>query len=158
MSFLAILFTLIAATPAIAPAAAHEYRLGSLHIAHPWSRETAAKAPVGAGFLVITNTGRTMDRLIAVKTAIADNAEIHTMTMDGGVMRMRELKGGLTIPAGERVALQPGAEHIMFMGLKGPIVLGADVKATLVFEIAGEVEVTFKVEPRAAAAQPLHAH
>lgn len=141
-----ILFLLMAAAFWAGPAHAHAFEKGALKIGHPWSRETAPKAAVGAGFLTIQNFGKTPDRLIAVKSPVSDDVEIHTMTMEGGVMRMRELKNGLTIPPGGEVKLQPGAEHIMFMGLKGQIKQDEDFKAILVFERAGEVEVTFKVE------------
>lgn len=135
---------------------AHQFAAGSLTIDHPWSRETAPQASVGAGYLTVKNYGKAPDRLVAVKSGVAGKAEIHTMTMEGGVMRMRELNAGLTIPAGSEVKLQPGAEHIMFMGLKGQFKKGEDFKATLVFENAGEIEVTFQVE--AAGAKPAPAH
>jgi hypothetical protein len=143
-----IIFLLsLAAASWAGSAQAHAVEIGALKINHPWSRETAPKAAVGAGFLTIQNFGKTPDRLIAVKSALSDDVEIHTMTMEGGVMRMRELKDGLTIAPGAEVKLQPGAEHIMFMGLKSQIKQDEDFKAILVFERAGEVEVTFKVEP-----------
>jgi periplasmic copper chaperone A len=145
------------ASAALAAASfAHEYTLGPLTIDHPWSRETAPKASVGAGFMTIRNYGKAPDRLLAVKSAIAGKVEVHTMTITDGVMRMRELKDGLTIPAGGEVKLEPGAEHVMFMGLTGQIKQGEAFKATLVFERAGEVEVSFKVEP--AGAKPAHDH
>lgn len=151
--------TLVLSFAAIAlavSASAHEFTKGPLRIDHPWSRETAPKAPVGAGFLTIQNYGKTSDRLIAIKSALSDDIEIHTMTMDNGVMQMRELKDGLTIAPGAEVKLQPGAEHIMFMGLKNQIKQGEDFKATLVFERAGEVDVTFKVEAPGAKPQSGH--
>lgn len=138
--------------------AAHAFTTGSIKIEHPWSRETAPKAAVGAGFLTIQNFGKAPDRLIAVKSSVAGKTEIHTMTMEGGVMRMRELTAGLTIPAGSEVKLQPGAEHIMFMGLKEQIKKGQDFKATLVFERAGEVEVTFQVDAPGAKPATDHQH
>jgi hypothetical protein len=146
---------LAAATAALAISAfAHEFAAGAIKIDHPWSRETAAKAQVGAGFMTIQNFGKTPDRLVAVKSAVSEKVEIHTMTMEGGVMRMRELKNGLTIPPGGEVKLQPGAEHVMFMGLTGQIKQGQDFKAILVFERAGEVEVTFQVEAPGAKPTP----
>jgi hypothetical protein len=141
------------------PSLAQTFKAGPIEIDRPWSRATAAKAQVGAGFLKLSNTGKAPDRLIAIKSAVSNRIEIHTMSMENGVMQMRELKNGLTIPAGAEVVLQPGAEHIMFMGLAGPIQTGADFKATLVFERAGEVEVTFKVEaPGAKPANDAHQH
>lgn len=150
------IFVSLAAAMIAFNASAHEFVKGPLKIDHPWSRETAPKAPVGAGFMTIQNYGKTSDRLIAIKAALSDDIEIHTMTMENGVMQMRELKDGLTIAPGAEVKLQPGAEHIMFMGLKNPIKQGDDFKATLVFERAGEVEVTFKVEPPGAKPQAGH--
>lgn len=147
---------LLAAAVMSTNALAHDFAVGSLKIDHPWSRETAPNASVGAGFLTIQNHGKAPDRLIAVKTDVSATVEIHTMTMDGGVMQMRELKNGLTIAAGSEVKLQPGAEHVMFMGLKGQIKQNQDFKAILVFERAGEVEVTFKVEPPGAKPKPGH--
>ena len=55
-------------------------------------------------------------------------------------------------PAGATVTLAPQGLHVMFMGLDAPLVAGASIPATLVFERAGEIAVEFKVEPRAAGA------
>ena len=149
----------LAALTSCSLAFAHSFQAGPLKIDHPWSRATNAKAAAGAGFLRIANYGKTPDRLVSISSGIAQDAQIHTMTMDGGVMRMRELKGGLTIEPGTEVKLEPGAEHIMFLGLHGPIKVGEDFKATLVFERAGPVEVVFKVEaPGANPAPAPHAH
>jgi copper(I)-binding protein len=82
---------------------------------------------------------------LALSTAIAGKVEIHEMGMTDGVMRMREIEGGLVIPAGETVALEPGGNHIMFMGLTNPLEKGAMVEVTLQFEKAGEVMVMMPV-------------
>ena len=60
-------------------------------------------------------------------------------------MEMRELKDGLAIPAHGSVALAPGGYHLMFTHLAHPLVKGETVKATLRFEHAGPVDVTFSV-------------
>lgn len=125
---------------------AHSFTSGALKIGHPWSRETARGQSVGGGFLTITNSGQTDDRLTGGTTDIAAQVQVHTMNMDGGVMRMRPLKNGLTIPAGETVTLQPGSFHIMFTGLKRPLNRGELVPVTLHFAKAGKVAVQFKVE------------
>jgi copper(I)-binding protein len=67
------------------------------------------------------------------------------MRMTDDVMRMRPIKGGLEIKPGETVEFKPGAFHVMFVGLKKPLIKGDHVKATLVFEKAGKVEVDFDV-------------
>lgn len=128
------------------PAVAHDYKLGTLEISHPWTRATPATAQTGGGFLTITNKGTTADRLVAARSRASDRVEIHEMKMDGNVMRMRELEKGLEIPAGATVMLKPGGFHIMFMGLKAPFAKDAKVQVTLVFEKAGSLDVTLDVE------------
>ncbi len=68
------------------------------------------------------------------------------MSMDGGVMKMRELKNGLEIPPGATVELKPGSYHIMMMNLSRPLAKGEKVKGSLTFEKAGKVDVEFTVE------------
>lgn len=127
-------------------AQAHDYRLGSLEIDHPWSRATPKAAPVGGGYMTITNTGTTADRLISVTAGISDTVEIHEMSVVDGIMKMRALDAGIVIPAGGAVALKPGGYHVMFIGLHGPVEIGHDFKGTLTFEKAGKIEVEFQVQ------------
>ena len=127
-------------------ASAHEYKLGSLVIGHPWSRATPTGAPVAGGYMKITNTGSTPDRLVGGSTDAAKSFEIHEMTMDGGVMKMRELANGLEIPPGATVELKPGSYHVMMMNPAKPFVKGERVKASLTFEKAGKVDIEFAVE------------
>jgi copper(I)-binding protein len=138
------------------PAGALDYKLGALEIGQPWTRATPPTAPSGGGFLTITNTGTTPDRLIAVKSPAADKVEVHEMKMDGNVMRMRELDKGIEIPPGGTVELKPGGFHIMFMGLKAPFAKDTKVPATLVFEKAGSIDVDLMVQ--AMGAQPPTQH
>jgi copper(I)-binding protein len=138
---LAIAFGLAAA--ATAPAA--DYTAGSLEIARPWSRATPKGATVGAGYMRISNKGTTPDRLVGGSTDAAAGFEIHEMTMEGGVAKMRPLKGGLEIKPGETVELKPGSYHIMFVDLGKQLAAGDRVKATLTFEKAGAVGVEFDV-------------
>ena len=137
-----------------APALAHDYKVGSLVITHPWTRATAPTAKAGGGFLVIENKGSTPDRLVAAQSNASEKVEIHEMKMDGNVMRMRELAGGPEIPPGGSVMLKPGGYHIMFMELKAPLAKGNKVPVTLVFEKAGKVDVEFAVQD-VGAAEPM---
>ena len=134
------------------PVSAHDYKLGSLEIATPWTRATPATAKSGGGFMTITNKGTTADRLIAARSPASMKVEIHEMKMDGSIMRMREVEGGLEIPAGATVTLKPGGFHIMFMELAAPLAKGGKVPVTLVFEKAGSIDVDFKIEAAGAAA------
>jgi len=144
----------LAALPALLfglPAAAHDYKIGALEIEHPWTRATPPTAKTGGGFLTITNKGTTPDRLIAARSPVSLKVEVHEMKMDGSVMRMREVDGGIEIPPGATVTLKPGGYHIMFMELKAPLAQGGKVPVTLVFEKAGSIDVELKIEALGAA-------
>jgi copper(I)-binding protein len=67
------------------------------------------------------------------------------MTMEGGVMKMRPVQGGLEIKPGETVTLAPSGFHIMFRDLKQPLEQGKTVKATLKFDKAGSVDVEYQI-------------
>ena len=68
--------------------------------------------------------------------------------MDGDIARMMKVEG-ITVPAGETVALEPGGFHVMFMGLRGdPFEVGEEIPATLTFENAGDLSILFTVEKR----------
>ncbi|AZS19622.1 MULTISPECIES: copper chaperone PCu(A)C [unclassified Caulobacter] len=105
-------------------------------------------APTGAlaGGCYVTLTASVDDRLVAVETTAADRGEIHTMSMDGGVMRMRKLTDGLALPAGKAVSLKPGADHIMVIAPKIALKEGAQVPLTLKFQKAKPVKVTAVVK------------
>jgi copper(I)-binding protein len=93
----------------------------------------------------IENTGKAADRLVGASTPAAERVELHTMAMDGNVMRMREV-AAIDLPPGQTVALEPGRLHLMLMGLKSPLKADTKVPLTLKFEKAGEVQVELKVE------------
>ena len=135
-----------------------DYKVGSIEIDGPWSRATPKGAKVASGYLRITNTGSTPDRLTGGTFAPAGSVEIHQMSMDRGVMRMRELKEGLEIKAGATIELQPSSNHLMFTDLKRPLAKGEHIKGTLVFEKAGAVEVEYAVEAIGASRPPASGH
>jgi copper(I)-binding protein len=114
-------------------------------IEQAWTRATPPKAPVAGGFVTIRNNSNRADRLISVTSPDAESVEIHQMSMDGGVMRMRKLNDGLPIAAKSALELKPGGYHLMFIGPKRPIVEGGTVTATLRFEKASTREVRFDV-------------
>jgi len=142
------LAAIAALTLAATSAAADDYKAGDLVVDHPMAFETAQTAQTAGGFMTITNTGATDDRLVAVE-ADFPRVEVHTTEMDGDIARMIHLEEGLAIPAGETVTLEPGSFHVMFMGLGGdPFEVGEEIPATLVFENAGRLDVLFNVEAR----------
>jgi len=141
------LTAIVAATCLMAgPAIAKDYKLGDLAIDHPQARATPPKAPVSAGYMTIRNTGSKPDRLVGGTATFAGKVEIHEMKMDGDVMKMRQISGGLEIPAGGEVVLKPGGYHVMFMKLGGQLKAGEKRKATLRFEKAGTIDIEFNVE------------
>lgn len=128
------------------PVLAHDFKVGPIEIKHPWARPTPPGAPTGGGYFTLVNTGTTPDRLLGGSTPAAGRLEVHEMSMDGGIMRMRKLDKGLAVPAGGTVELKPGGLHIMLIGLKAPLKVGDRVPATLRFEKAGEVKIQFQVQ------------
>lgn len=132
-------------TPAIAQA--HDYKIGNLVIEHPVAFETPKTAMSGAGYMIITNAGDTVDYLTAVD-ADFPRVMIHTTEEKDGIAKMKHVDR-IEIAPGETVFLQPGGFHVMFMGLKGdPLEDGEKISATLTFEKAGTIHVVFNVEPR----------
>lgn len=130
-----------------------------LEVAEPWARASAGPARNGAAFLTLKNHGADADRLVAARADVADRVELHTHIMEGNLMKMREVEGGIAVPAGETVMLEPGGLHVMFMGLKAPFKEGEHFPLTLVFEKAGDIDVTVHVQGVAdKKAMPQHGH
>jgi periplasmic copper chaperone A len=144
MKTTSILFACILSLTAVV-AAAQEFKVGPLEIDHPWSRATPKGAKVTAGYLTIKNTGTGPDRLVGGTSPAAGKVEIHEMSMDKGVMKMRPVPEGVEIKPGQTVELKPSSFHLMIMDLKQPIERGKPFKASLTFEKAGPVEVEFEV-------------
>lgn len=139
---IAAFLTLVGVTTAFA----HGFKVGDLQIGHPYSRAMLPGAKVGGGYFKITNSGSD-DRLVSVTSDRAGTVQVHEMQMDNGIMTMRELKDGLAVPANSVVELKPGSYHLMFMNVTQPFKDGEMVKARLVFEKAGPVDVEFAVGP-----------
>jgi copper(I)-binding protein len=130
----------------VAPARADEVKAGDLVISQAWSRATPKGAKTGGGYLTIENKGGAPDRLIGGSTDVASSVQVHEMSMEGGVMKMRPVENGLTIEPGKTVKLAPGGYHLMMMDLKQPLKRGERVPVTLEFEKAGKATVSLDVE------------
>ncbi|MFN4353998.1 copper chaperone PCu(A)C [Parvibaculum sp.] len=111
---------------------------GGLDIRDAWARASATQT--SAAYLTIGNKSGEDDTLLEVRSPAAERVEIHDMTMEDMVMRMRRLDD-LPVAAGESVALAPGGKHIMLIGLSAPLEEGSSVPLTLVFEKAGEIAI-----------------
>jgi copper(I)-binding protein len=116
---------------------------GDVEIKDAWARATPGGAQAAAAYVtVVSPTG---DRLTGVSTPAAKNADLHSMTMDGGVMKMRQVDG-IDLAAGQPVTLKPGGYHIMLTGLAKPLAAGDSFPLTLNFAKAGAREVTVAVQ------------
>ncbi len=133
----------VAAAP---PAGAQTATAGDIAVEAAWARASMGMGRAGAAFLTLRNQGDTDDRLIAAESDVSEVAELHTHTMDGGVMRMRQVEA-IAVPAGGTAVLEPGGDHVMLMGLAAPLKTGESFALTLIFETAGSV--TLEVPVRA---------
>lgn len=115
-------------------------QVGQFHIDGAYARGTGK---AGGAFFMLTNTGAA-DKMVAARAPIGKKTELHTHTENAdGVMQMRQIEGGVDVGAGQTVMFKRGGKHVMLMGLQTPLVQGAVVPVTLVFEKAGEI--TFDV-------------
>jgi periplasmic copper chaperone A len=127
---------LAAATGAVA-------QTGDPQITNAWARATPGAAQTAAAYVTVVSSAG--DRLTGASTAVAQKAELHSMTMDGNVMKMRQVDG-IDLPAGKTVTLKPGGYHIMLTGLAQPLTEGQTFPLTLTFDKAGTRDVTVTVQ------------
>src|SRR6476659_7144481 len=118
----------------------------SISVEHTRSRATPVGANVAVGYFTIKNNGATPDRLVSITTDIASHSAIHQMSMTESMMKMHQVTEGLPVPANGAVMLEPGSYQLMFSDLKRPLKEGKHFSATLVFEKAGKMDVTFEVQ------------
>ncbi len=127
----------------------------SIVVEDAWCPPTPPGAPTAAGYLTLRNLGPVGDRMTGASSPRAAQVTLHSMSKAGGIMRMREVTGGLAAPPGARVEVQPGgAMHLMLIGLKRPLRAGEHVPVTLRFSRAGEVHADFLVRAQGAQAPP----
>jgi uncharacterized protein YcnI len=132
-----------------APGAASgaRFQAGPIAVENLWLRATPGGAQVAGGYMKVTNTGSSPDRLIGGSLEGTSRVEIHEMKMEGDVMKMRRLERGLELKPGASVELSPGGYHLMGMGLQRQLTAGQVVKGTLQFEKAGTLNVEYQVKP-----------
>ena len=152
-----ILLAAAAAFALVTPAFAHQgmvhdgcaagqtFTAGDIAVTGAYSRATLPQAKSAGGFMVITNSGSEPDRLIGATTENAQLSQVHEMRMDGDIMKMGEVEGGLEIPAGGSVTLESGGFHIMMMGLVQPLKVDECLALTLTFEKAGDLPVELNI-------------
>ena len=125
---------------------------GQLAVQDVWARATAGKADTGAIYMTITSP--TPDRLVSASTPVASKTDLMTMEGGSGSMKMSYLKA-IDIPANQPVSLNPSGLHVWLAGLKQPLKEGESLPLTLVFEKAGNRQVTVSIV-KAGARGPEH--
>lgn len=150
----AIAFAMFAAMLASGAAIAVDYQAKALRVSDPFVRATPPGAKVAGAFMTIRNQGTEPDRLLSASSPVAGLVEIHEMAVEGGMMKMRAVKG-IDLKPGATVELRPGGYHVMLQDLKQPLKQGDQIPVQLKFEKSGVVEIKVQVEAMGAAA---HSH
>ena len=119
----------------------------SVEVTQAKARSTFALAKTGAVYLTLSNPSDADVSLMSVSVTdkVAQEAQIHTTVMADDMLRMQELKGGLVIASGSTLEMAPGKEHIMLLGLTGPLEKGQTVTLTLHFSDDTNQEVTANI-------------
>jgi copper(I)-binding protein len=143
------------------PSHAGEYQAGEIRIDNPYARPTMPGQTSGGAYLTLENKGKNPDKLISIASPAAKAVEIHTMSMDGNIMKMREVTS-IELKPSDRVEMKPGhGYHIMLIGIKKPLQVGDKIPLMLTFEKSGKVEISASVEsngPKAAKEKATHQH
>ncbi len=110
----------------------------AVEVKNAWARATVKGQMATGAFMTLTaKEGAT---LVGVASPVAGVTQVHEMKMEGDVMKMAEVKGGLVLPAGKAVELKPGGYHLMLMDLKAPLVKDSAVPVTLTFKDSKGIE------------------
>ncbi|MDP2370802.1 copper chaperone PCu(A)C [Rhodoferax sp.] len=124
----------------------------SVEVKDAWVRATVSGQRATGAFMKIT--AKDGAKLVGSSSPAAGVTEVHEMKIDGGVMKMRAVEGGLDLPAGKAVELKPGGYHVMLMDLKGPVTVNSTVPLTLVFKDAKGVESRLELKVPVSAKAP----
>ena len=139
-----ILGTLLIEIPS---AFAEKNTFKTLVIQNVWIKDNPFNHPMTAGYLTIHNTSNSDTKLIAVSSSIAKRIEIHQISVENEIMKMRPLKDGLIIPANAITYLKPGDFHLMFFGLKKQMNPLETHLINLTFQNLGTIAVHALVKP-----------
>ncbi|MBT3314244.1 MAG: copper chaperone PCu(A)C [Anaerolineae bacterium] len=115
-----------------------------IEVSGVWGRPSPMTAGNGAAYMLIENTGSEDDKVIGAWSDVAENTEIHDMTMDDGVMKMFHVDS-YDVPAGGSVELKPGGKHVMFIGLYDQLEVGQVVTVELEFEKSEKMTVEAEI-------------
>ena len=110
----------------------------NVEVKDAWVRAAVPGQQATGAFMTLTAKDGT--RLVGGASPVAGVTEVHEMKMEGDIMKMRAVQGGLDLPAGKAVELKPGGYHVMLMDLKAPLAKDTTFPLTLVFKDAKGVE------------------
>jgi hypothetical protein len=127
----------------------------TVRVTNAWVRSTVPGQQASAAFMTLTASKDT--QLVALSTPVAGVAVVHEMRLENQVMHMRAIAGGLALPAGQAVALQPGGLHMMLMDLKTTLSPGTRVALTLVLQDARHAKSQLRIEVPVRASAPVNA-
>ncbi len=111
----------------------------------PYVRAVPPGQPNSAAFMSLRNATDQTCQLVGASSDVAEVVELHTHTMEDGMMRMRQVDH-IELPAGETVSLKPGGLHIMLIGLKHKLVPDDEIRLTLKFSDGSEHELSAPVK------------
>jgi periplasmic copper chaperone A len=144
MKFIRAIFALIALAPVALSASS--LAAPSVKVGNAWVRAALPGQQATGAYLELTSSGAAA--LVAARSPVAARTEIHTMALEGGVMRMRPVPR-IELPAGATVRLAPGGLHLMLMDLTRPLEPGDRVPLVLTVQGSGTSAVTLEVEVEA---------
>ena len=124
----------------------------SVDVKGAWARTSVQGQKATGAFMTLT--AREGAKLVSASSPAAGVVEVHEMKMDGDIMRMRAVTGGLDLPAGTAVELKPGGYHVMLMDLKAALPKDTTVPLTLVFKNAKGVESKIELKVPVSTAAP----
>lgn len=141
-----LLFVLVCS--AFIPAIAKDYTATANHIVvrDPFVHATVHKEKVHTGYLILENHSDTSDRLMVVRSDIANHIEIHETRVENNTIKMRKVADGLEVGAHDTVTLRPGGYHLMFFDLHKALDDGESFEACLEFEKSGKINAVFDVK------------
>ena len=137
----------------VAAPAGEVARSGPLEVDTPWARATIGTARPGVAYVTFRNTGDQLEELVDISTPAAAHPEVHAMSEEDGVMKMRPA-GPLELPPGAEVHLEPGGMHIMLMELRQPLKEGESIPITFTFRQAGDITVSAPITSLTARTPP----
>ncbi len=116
---------------------------GDLQVEGAWARATAPGQD--AAMLDLTITSAKTAKLTGFSSPACKTAEMHSMTHDNGMMKMREVQA-IDLPSGKRVDFGENGYHLMLIGLKSPLKAGEHLPLTLNIKLADKTTVKIDVK------------